>query len=101
MAVTPDGQRAVSASDDQTLKVWDLESGRELMTIAAHSGAVLKRAWSADGKILLSAGDDGIIQVYAMDIDLLLSLARSRVTRNLTLEECQKYLHLDEVPPIP
>jgi hypothetical protein len=36
-----------------------------------------------------------------MDIDLLMSLARSRVTRNLTHEECRKYLHLDEVPPIP
>jgi hypothetical protein len=36
-----------------------------------------------------------------MDIDLLMALARSRVTRNLTVEECQKYLHLDEVPPIP
>ena len=57
--------------------------------------------WTSDGKRLLSAGDDGIIQVYAMDIDLLMSLARSRVTRNLTPEECQKYLHLDEVPPIP
>ncbi len=58
-------------------------------------------AWTPDCKRLLSAGNDGIIQVYAMDIDLLMSLARSCVTRNLTLEECRKYLHLDEVPPIP
>lgn len=42
-----------------------------------------------------------IAQVHAMNVDLLMSLARSRVTRNLTPEECQKYLHLDEVPPIP
>ena len=34
----PDGRRAVSASDDQTLKVWDLESGRELRTLTGHSG---------------------------------------------------------------
>ena len=58
-------------------------------------------AWSPDGKRLATAGDDGIVQVYAMDVDLLMSLARSRVTRNLTLEECRKYLHLDEVPPVP
>jgi WD40 repeat protein len=76
-------------------------SGRELITLSAHNGAVRSVTWTPDGKMLLSTGDDGLIQVYAMDIDLLLSLARSRVTRNLSPEECQKYLHLDEVPPIP
>ena len=39
MAVTPDGQRAVSASADKTLKVWDLDSGRELRTLAGHSSS--------------------------------------------------------------
>ena len=29
MAVTADGRRAVSASDDSTLKVWDLETSRD------------------------------------------------------------------------
>jgi WD40 repeat protein len=32
-AVTPDGRRVVSASNDRTLKAWDLESGRELATL--------------------------------------------------------------------
>jgi hypothetical protein len=36
-----------------------------------------------------------------MDIGLLMSLASSRVTRDLTPEECRKYLHRDDVPPIP
>src|SRR5271166_3023998 len=100
VAVTPNGKRLASASEDQTVRIWDMESGRELITLVAHRDAVRSVAWSPDGKVLLSAGNDGIIQVYAMDIDLLMELARSRVTRNLTLEECQKYLHLDEVPPI-
>ncbi len=38
VAVTPDGQRAVSASSDQTLKVWELASGRELRTLTGHYG---------------------------------------------------------------
>ena len=37
VAVTPDGRRAVSASCDKTLKVWDLESGAR----AAHAGRPL------------------------------------------------------------
>ena len=38
VAVTADGQRAVSASEDKTLKVWELDSGRELRTLARPLG---------------------------------------------------------------
>ncbi|MBE7557276.1 MAG: hypothetical protein HS126_40080 [Anaerolineales bacterium] len=38
MAITPDGTRVVSASDDETLKVWDLRSGLELVTMRGHTG---------------------------------------------------------------
>ena len=99
-ALSPDGARIAFGSRDKTVQIWDMEGGRELMTLAGHGASVNDVVWTPDGKMLLSAGADGIIQVYAMDIDLLMSLARSRVTRNLTLEECQKYLHLNEVPPI-
>ena len=37
VAVTVDGKRAVSASGNNTLKVWDLESGRALRTLESHS----------------------------------------------------------------
>lgn len=36
-----------------------------------------------------------------MDIDLLMSLAHSRVTRNLTDKEALRYLHLELAPAIP
>ena len=35
--MTPDGRRVVSASEDQTLKVWDLESGRAVRTLEGHT----------------------------------------------------------------
>ncbi len=43
VALSGDGRRAVSASDDKTLKVWDVESGRELRTLTGHR--VLSLAW--------------------------------------------------------
>ena len=57
VAVTPDGERAVSASDDQTLKVWDLSSGECIVTFTcdwpAHCCAY------SDALKLIVAGDAG------------------------------------------
>ena len=41
MAVTPDGRRAVSASDDHTLRAWDLETGKVLRTLEGHSAMLI------------------------------------------------------------
>jgi WD40 repeat protein len=43
---------------DKTLKVWDLESGRELRTLAAHSDGVYGVAVSADSRWGVSASWD-------------------------------------------
>ena len=57
VAVTPDGRRAVSASDDHTLCVWDLESGEELAMIVLD-GEVLAVAVAPNGTTIV-AGDAG------------------------------------------
>ena len=36
----PDGRRVVSASEDETLKVWDVATGRCLATLEGHSNGV-------------------------------------------------------------
>jgi WD40 repeat protein len=40
VAITPNGRRVVSASLDETLKIWDLQSGKELKTLTEHSDSV-------------------------------------------------------------
>ena len=55
VAVTPDGRRAVSGSDDATLRLWDLESGRELACFTGD-GPMPCCAIAPDG-VRLVAGD--------------------------------------------
>ena len=55
VALTPDGKRAVSASWDSTLKVWNLEQGSELHTLAGHENAVVAVALTPDGNRAVSA----------------------------------------------
>jgi len=94
-------QIAILPTRDPDLREVILEHHHLQNELQAHSSDAKSVAWTPDGKCLLSAGMDGIIQVYAMDIDLLLTLARRLVTRNLTLDKCRKYLHRNDIPPIP
>ena len=43
----------------------------------------------------------GLLHLYLLKIEDLMALARSRVTRSLTTEECQKYLHVEACPTEP
>src|SRR2546422_10118645 len=44
VAVSGEGGRVVSASVEKKLKVWDVESGRELRTLEGHSSYEIGRA---------------------------------------------------------
>ena len=67
VAITPDGQRAVSASDDNTLKVWDLNNGEEAQTLSGHSNWVLAVAITPDGQRAVSASDDNTLKVWDLN----------------------------------
>ena len=85
----------MTASFDQTAKVWDTKTGTELLTLTGHDGRVFSVAYSPDGKRIATAGKDGMVQIYTTDMDELLEIAKSRVTRQLTAEEKEKYGVLD------
>lgn len=67
VAVAPDGQRAVSASNDATVRVWDLERGIEERSLSGHADWVRAVAISRDGRLAASTGDDQTIRVWDLD----------------------------------
>jgi WD40 repeat protein len=66
VALSADGRRA-AASDDQTLKVWDVDSGREVCILTGHTGSVYGVALSADGRRAVSGSDDQTLKVWDLD----------------------------------
>ncbi len=58
---SPDGKKILSASDDHTIKEWDVESGQCLKTFTGHTGSVMSAVYSRDGKKILSASFDKTI----------------------------------------
>jgi small GTP-binding protein len=64
LAVTRDGARAVSASQDGTLRVWDLAAGRPLATLGGHTSHVWAVALTPDGARAVSASVDTTLRVW-------------------------------------
>src|SRR5688572_16133832 len=54
----PDGKHLATVSYDQTAKVWDAATGKEVITLSGHTGAIEGVAFSADGKMLATGSYD-------------------------------------------
>jgi WD40 repeat protein len=109
---TPDGTRVGTTSNDCTVKVWTFSEDllSPLLTLTGHKEGTSDLVFSLDGEQLVSCStDDGTVRVWdispdgfgrlsILDLDELIALANSRLTRTLTAEECQQFLHMEHCP---
>jgi len=64
IAFSPNGKIVASGSFDNTIKLWDKETGKELRTLYGHTGRVLSVAFSPDGQTLASGGWFNVIRLW-------------------------------------
>lgn len=101
LAFNPDGTQLASAAFDKLAKVWDVKSGEELMTLYGNASNVFGVAFSLDRTRIATAGGDGTVRLYTLQLQDLVTLARSRVARSLTTGECRRFLHVEACPAAP
>jgi WD40 repeat protein len=64
VAITADSRSIVSASGDQTLKVWDIDGQEEIRTLRGHEGLIGAVALTPDGRQIVSASADKTVRVW-------------------------------------
>jgi WD40 repeat protein len=64
VAISPDGKQALSGSVDNTMRLWNLETGKEVVIFKGHTKQVWCVAFIPHSKYVLSASWDGTVRMW-------------------------------------
>ncbi len=64
VCLSSDGRWALSGSDDQALRLWEVSTGRCVRTFEGHTGGVKSVCLSSDGRRALSGSDDMTLRLW-------------------------------------
>lgn len=100
LAISGDGKLMASAGADGVARVWDVESRSLVHQVPlSDDGAMGAVEFTDDGNLIVANMATGVLEVVAIDTDMLLDIARSRVRRTFTDTECDTY-RIDPCPTL-
>ena len=64
VAFSPDAQQLLSGSQDNSIRLWDVKTGKQTALFAGHSSWVVAAKFSPDGSLIASADAAGNIKIW-------------------------------------
>lgn len=65
--ISPDGNFMASASNDKTIIIWDLNSGKAFKTLSGFEWKVTSLKYSSDGKYIIGGCNDGVAKIFDIE----------------------------------
>jgi WD40 repeat protein len=96
--ITADGILATRGYGDSFVRLWDIETGEMTVELRADPNVGFPMQFTPDGRYLYYQDTGYVLRRYPTDIDELIELAESRLTRDFTADECRRYLGTDDCP---
>jgi len=84
----------VSASSDETIKLWDTNTGKELKSFTGHTSDVNSVCFSSDARYIVSASDDKTIKLWDVKTGKLLQTLKGHTdaVKSINLSSDDKYI---------
>jgi WD40 repeat protein len=86
-----------SVSNDKTIKLWEVATGRVKQTLIGHQDWANSVSFSPDGQMIASASLDQTIRLWTLDLDRLMQTGCNHIrtylkTRPEQQDLCKGYL---------
>ena len=93
VAISPDGNYALSGSGDKTIRYWDLKTGKTLKILKGHNDDVYSVAISDDGRYALSGSSDKTIRYWDLRTGETLKILKGHTdyVRSVAISSDGKY----------
>jgi WD40 repeat protein len=67
IALSPDGKKVVSGSEDGAVRLWDIDTCKLIKKWTGHTMIVISVCWSRDGRRVLSGSHDGTARQWDVE----------------------------------
>jgi hypothetical protein len=93
VAFSGDGKRVVTASFDNTARIWDVDSGTEIAVLKGHTNSVIRAVFSSDGKRVVTVSDDNTMRIWDATFATLVrgDVLRERVCAEKLIGAAQEF----------
>lgn len=101
IAVHPDRTRIAVGSGDETIRIYDLRVGEEVLKIEGYNSPVKRVTFDTTGKNVIGIDEWGTIRIDPILPKDLMAAVRERIQRQFTRNECLAFAKLvpDACPP--